>query len=235
MTGQLAGSLAIVMHDVGEHRDAQGWFVTAAHAAGKSGDGRLGAWVLGRHAIVPLNYGAPGRAADLAARAEREAGEKLSAPTALAAAVAARAYAAQGDREQALAAVADAERLMDQLSPQQAADTWTGYPRQKHLVHMSQALTLLGNTSRAYEVQAEALTLSRSPSLMTRALLAIDRASCLVHDGETEEAAHTTAQAYGTLPAGYRTGLTRERALALYRALPRDTRGRDLLRDALAA
>ncbi len=234
VAGQLAGELAIVLHDTGQHRDAQGFFTTAARAARESSDRHLHAWVLGRHAMVPLNYGAPGAAVALTEQARREAGDRSTAAAALAAAVQARAQAARGNRDAALAAAAEAEQLMDELTPQQAADTWVGYPRQKHLVHMSQAFTLLGDTRRAYEVQDEALALSRSPSLMTRALLAIDHATCLVHDGEPEEAARSAAQAYGQLPASYRTGLTRTRAIALYQALPPDTRGRELLHEALA-
>ncbi|MFJ9612639.1 hypothetical protein [Streptomyces noursei] len=123
---------------------------------------------------------------------------------------------------------------MDRLTPQQAADTWFGYPEQKHHVHLSQALTILGETKRAYATQARALELSRSPSLMTRALISIDRASCLAHDGEPEEAARVAAQAFGELPAAYRTGLTRTRALALYRTI-RTSPGAGQLRDVLDA
>jgi tetratricopeptide (TPR) repeat protein len=225
VTAQMAGMVAIVLHDLGEHREAHRWFGTAGRAASKSGDKLLHAWVLGREAMVPLNYGAPQAAADLAEQALFLAGGKPSAPAALASAVASRAYAIGGHADKALDAVARVETLIERLSPQQRADTWFGYPTQKHHVHMSQALTLLGQTGRAYETQARALELSRAPSLMTRALIAIDRASCKVHDGEHAEAAHIAAQAYGNLPTPYRNGLTQTRALALYRMLPRDTPG----------
>ncbi|MFF3404412.1 hypothetical protein ACFYW6_39125 [Streptomyces sp. NPDC002659] len=232
VTGQMAGMVAIVLHDMGEHREAHRWFTTAGRAAEKSGDRLLHAWVLGREAMVPLNYGAPQAAAKLAEKARHLAGDKPSAAAALAAAVASRAYASGGRTDQALGAVTAVEELVEQLSPQQRADTWFGYPTQKHHVHMSQALTLLGQTSRTYETQTRALELSRAPSLMTRALIAIDRASCLAHDGDRAQAAHVAAQAYGDLPA-YRAGLTRTRAVALYRALPEDTSGRRDLADVL--
>lgn len=232
---QMAGMTAIVLHDLGQHRDAHAWFNTAALAAQESGDNRLHAWVLAREAMVPLNFGAPQAAAMLAARARHTAGDQPSAAAALASAVAARAYAAQGQRDQALAAVDDVEGLMEQLDNSATSDTWFGYPEQKHHVHLSQALTLLGETSRAYATQQRALELSRAPSLMTRALIAIDHASCLAHDGHTEEATGRAAQAFGELPAAYRTGLTRTRAEALYRQLPPKTPGLDTLRDALAS
>ncbi|MCX4586319.1 hypothetical protein [Streptomyces sp. NBC_01481] len=58
VTGQMAGMVAIVLHDMGEHREAHRWFATAGRAAEQSGDRLLHAWVLGREAMVPLNYGA---------------------------------------------------------------------------------------------------------------------------------------------------------------------------------
>lgn len=234
VTGQMAGMVAIVLHDLGQHREAHGWFHTAARAAEESGDRLLHSWVLGREAMVPLNYGAPQAAAKLAEKARHLAGKQPSAAAALASAVASRAYAIGGHTERALTFVTDVETMSARLTPQQQADTWFGYPEQKHHVHMSQALTLLGETGRAYATQARALELSRAPSLMTRALIAIDEATCRAHDGDREQAAHIAAQAYAELPDSYRTGLTRTRALALYRTLPQQTHGRDLLADALA-
>jgi hypothetical protein len=233
VTARMAGMTAIVLHDLGDHREAHAWFNTSRLAASESGDNRLHAWALAREAMVPLNFGAPQAAAALADRARHTAGDAPSAAGALASAVAARAYAAQGHRTQALAAVADVEAMMDRLGPADAADTWFGYPEQKHHVHLSQALTLLGETERAYATQDRALELSRSPSLMTRALIVIDRAACLVHDGHPDEAARRAAQAYGELPTAYRTGLTRTRALALYRTLPVGVDKGDALADAL--
>ncbi len=99
---------------------------------------------------------------------------------------------------------------------------------------MSRALTLLGESQRAYASQERALELSRSPSLMTRALIEIDKATCRAHDGAGDEAARLAAQAYGALPPAYRSGLTRTRALNLYRSLPQQTAGRAQLADALA-
>jgi hypothetical protein len=234
VVAQMAGMTAIVLHDLGHHRESTRWFHTAGRAADESKDDALHAWVLGREAMVPLNFGAPAVARDLAERARTLSGDTPSAATALACAVAARAHAASGNRDEALAAVTDAERIMERLAPEQAAKTWFGYPEQKHHVHLSQALTLLGETHRAYAEQTRALELSRSPSVMTRALIAIDRASCLASDGELEEAARVAAEAYGQLPASYRSGLTRARAQAVYQSV-REAPSAEQLRGALAA
>ncbi|MGW8768254.1 transcriptional regulator [Streptomyces sp. NPDC055815] len=228
----IAGLVAIVQHDRGDQRDAHRWFATAERAARESGDRRMTAWVLARHAMVPLNYGAPAEAARLAARARREAGAAPTAAAALSAAVTARALAALGDTDRARLAVREVRDMADRLDGQEAADTWFGYPGQKHHVHLSQAYTLLGDTSAAYAAQENALELTTSPSVMTRALLAMDTAACLRADGDPTAAAEMAAGVLDRLPAPYREGLIRSRAEALHRQLT--GRSRDHLGQALA-
>ncbi|MFK4272588.1 helix-turn-helix domain-containing protein [Streptomyces milbemycinicus] len=221
----LTGLVAIIQHDRGNQQDAQRWFTTAARAASESGDRQMMAWVLARHAMVPLNYGAPRAAADLAARARRIAGNTPSAAAALAAAVSSRALAATGDRRGALNAVAQARGTIEQLDRTGLADTWFGYPPQKHSVHLSQAFTLLGETKQAYAEQDAALALTNSPSVMTRALLALDNAQCLLADRDPRGAADMATEMWHHLPKGFRTGLVRTRTETLHDGLtgkPRD-------------
>ncbi|MFE7076396.1 hypothetical protein ACFU96_40545 [Streptomyces sp. NPDC057620] len=218
--GQMAGMTAIVLHDLGSRRESRAWFGTAARAAAESGDGQLHAWVLAREAMVPLNYGAPRAAADLADRARLAAGTRPTAAAVLAAAVAARAYALNHQSEQARAALTAADALMARLPESERSDTWLTYGEQKHHVHLSHAFTTLGDTRRAQESQARALKLSAPTSTMTRTLLNIDAAACSHHDGDTEQACRRTVAALTGLPDGYRTGLVRRRALDLYEAIP---------------
>ncbi|MDT0342908.1 helix-turn-helix domain-containing protein [Streptomyces litchfieldiae] len=233
---RMAGMAAIVLHDLGEHRESTRWFHSAERAAEESADDDVRSWVLAREAMVPLNFGAPAFAAALAERSRALSHGRPSAAGALACAVAARAYAASGNRDQALTAVGEAEQIVMRLSPDQRAHTWFGYPEQKHHVHLSQALTLLGETRRAYEQQERALALSKSPSVMTRALVAIDRASCLATDGEWDEAARVAAEAFGQLPPSYRKGLTHARAQTVYqsvRMVPAGEQLREVLQTAV--
>ncbi|MFJ9691537.1 transcriptional regulator [Kitasatospora sp. NPDC101183] len=222
----ITGLVAIIQHDRGDQRESYGWFATAERAAQESGDRHMLAWVLARHAMVPLNYGAPGAAAALAARARTAAGTAPTAAVALAAAVTARALAAVGDRRGALRAVADARTTAEHLDAVQAADTWFGYPLQKHHVHLSQTFTLMGNTREAYAEQEAALALTRSASVMTRALLATDTATCLSGDGDPTAAADMAAEVWQRLPDAFRDGLVRSRAEALHLTLPGVARAR---------
>ncbi|MFC9686454.1 hypothetical protein, partial [Streptomyces sp. NPDC056948] len=172
--GQMAGMTAIVLHDLGSRQQSRAWFATAARAAAESDDNQLYAWVRAREAMVPLNYGAPKTAADIADQARRAAGTRPTVASTLAAAVAARAYALNHQSEQARAALTAADALMDRLPEEQRSDTWLTYGEQKHHVHLSHAFIALGDTRRARESQQRALELSAPTSTMTRTLLHID-------------------------------------------------------------
>ncbi|WP_174703939.1 hypothetical protein [Streptomyces viridosporus] len=218
--GQMAGMAAIMLHDLGARKEARAWFVTASTAAKESGDPQLHAWVLAREAMVPLNYGAPQAAAVLAEQARQLAGSRPTAAATLAAAVAARAYALSRQPEQARQALAAADTFMERLDADARADTWLTHGEQKHHVHLSHALTALGDTRRARESQQRALELSAPTSTMTRSLLAIDAAACARHDGDTQEACRRTVAVLSGLPDAYRTELVHRRALDLSRSIP---------------
>ncbi|MFF0626762.1 hypothetical protein [Streptomyces sp. NPDC004296] len=220
IAGQMAGMAAVVLHDLGDRRQARAWFRTATTAAAESGDTSLHAWVLAREAMVPLNYGAPKAAAELAEQARHVAGGKPTASATIAAAVAARAYALSGQSDRAHGALAEANRLMNRLDASEHADTWFGHGERKHHVHLSHALTSLGETDRARESQQWALALSGATSSMSCTLLRIDAAACLHRDGDTEQACRTAVAALTALPPAYATGLIHERGMDLLRSIP---------------
>ncbi|MFJ2230348.1 MULTISPECIES: hypothetical protein [Streptomyces] len=218
--GQMAGMIAIVLHDMGARKEARKWFATGSRAARESGDRQLLAWVLAREAMVPINYGAPQAAACLAEQARQAAGDRPTAAATLAAAVAARAYALCHQQTDARRAVRAADVLMERLDSAARADTWLTHGEQKHHVHLSHAFTALGDTQRAHQSQQRALELSAPTSTMTRSLLTIDAATCFHHDGDTEQACRRTSAVLDNLPAPYRSGLVHRRAQDLYRLIP---------------
>ncbi|MGW1465868.1 hypothetical protein ACWCPT_16190 [Streptomyces sp. NPDC002308] len=114
-----------------------------------------------RHGATQLRRPRP--AANLASRARREAGQAPTAAAALAAAVSARSLAALGDVAGAARAAAATRTLAERLDSAHTADTWHGYPEQKHYVHLSQAYTLLGDTAAARTAQDHSLALTESP------------------------------------------------------------------------
>ncbi|MFG2564717.1 transcriptional regulator [Streptomyces sp. NPDC048567] len=229
----ITGLVAIIQHDRGDLADAHRWFAIAENVARESGDLRTLSWVLARRAMVPLNYGAPRQAAEYAHAAVQAAGCTPTGAAALASAVHARALAALTDVDGARKAIANTESLLQRIDGDETADTWFGYPGQKHHVHLSQAYTLLGDTKAAYRHQDAALALTRSPSVMTRALLALDTAACLRTDGDHREAAGMAAGVWDRLPAEHRSGLVRTRATVLLDRL--DGPAHKHLREALEA
>ncbi|GFN03444.1 hypothetical protein Smic_20000 [Streptomyces microflavus] len=91
----------------------------------------------------------------------------------------------------------------------------------------------MGRTREAYVEQESALALTKSPSVMTRALIAVDRAVCVRADGDPATAADLAVSAWLQLPAAYRDGLVRSRVESLCRSLP--GRPGSTLRDALTS
>ncbi|MGY3683190.1 hypothetical protein [Streptomyces sp. TE33382] len=85
----------------------------------------------------------------------------------------------------------------------------------------------------AYAEQESALALTMAPSVMTRALIAVDGAVCVRADGDPTVAAGLAIGAWIGLPSAYRDGLVRSRVEALCRTLP--GRPGNMLRDALAS
>ncbi len=229
----LCGVVGIIEHDQGRERAAHAWFTSAAHAAEDAGDRQMLGWVLARQAMLPLNYGSPQVATGLAERARAAAGRAATPAAALATAVSARALAAAGQRERAIQAVRATRDIAARLEVSGRTDTWFGYPDQKHHVHLSQALTLIGDTRQARAEQAAAFALTDPRSVLTRGLLELDQAACACLDGDQRAAADVAVATWVSLPPAYRRGLVGARAHALRDRLAGDARAR--LADALAA
>ncbi|WP_329416850.1 hypothetical protein OG802_34870 [Streptomyces sp. NBC_00704] len=115
-------------------------------------------------------------------------------------------------------ALAPADAYMERLDAGARADTWLTHGEQKHHVHLSHALTSLGDTRRARENRAREL--SAPTSTMTRSRLTVDAAACVHHDGRTDEACRRSSPSGDGLPDAYRAGLVHRRALDLYRSTP---------------
>jgi len=224
VAARLGGSVGIVLHDLGEAREASAWFATAVSAASEGDDPTLRAWLYGRAAMIAVNYGSAQDALVLTAKAEAAAGPGASSAAALAAAVQARAYAQLHESQQAERSLGRAEDLLGRLDEDGSADTWYGYPPHKHWVHASHALTLAGRTTQARTAQAQATRLSKSTSWMTRTLLGLDHAGCVVRDGDPDAAACQAVAALRELPDEYRSGLVIARARDVHRAIPAQAR-----------
>ncbi|WP_129843004.1 hypothetical protein [Streptomyces sp. RFCAC02] len=236
MTAYLATLTADAFMKLGRVQRAGAWYATARAAADDSGSQEVRARVRAQAAMLPYYYGP----LDAAARLAREAQLLSSRPSptsALAAAAQARASARCGDAAGARAAIAAARHDFDRAAGPETDDAF-GFPRRRLLLYLSGAYTHLGMSREAYAVQDEALGLYQShPGSIDPALLAFERAICMVRQRALEEAVHLVRSAYLGVPEEHRTAILGSRARSIIDALPpaqRSTRAIRSLREVLA-
>src|SRR5207248_1179981 len=80
--------------------------------------------------------------------------------------------------------VARAENIVSRLTAEQLVPSAFGYNEAQLKFHESNALTHLRDTRRAWEAQERALALSAPYDYTDRALTHMDRATCLLHEGD---------------------------------------------------
>ena len=210
---RFAGMIGLTLVDHTDNRtETQAWFHTARMAAEETGDRILRAWVTVCESASYLWYERPAaRAVQLAQAAQALAGQPATGVRAWAFALEARGQARLGCRREALIAVRSADAVYEHLSPG-AAHTG-GFGFHPHLMHFCQENALMFACERkealAHQDQASSLE-SAVPS--HRVLVALDRASCLLHAGDLDEGCRTASQSLAELQAGPWPGIILFRA-----------------------
>jgi tetratricopeptide (TPR) repeat protein len=239
LASQLAGIAGIAMLDLGDHRLARSLFRTARTAADETGDRKLRAWVAVRESLVPLYFGDPREAADLAAAAADLAGRQPCAAAVMAPVVRARAQArlisrGQSGRRVALERTrASLDRALDALADlpaDQRADTALGYTERQLHFHAGDILVTLGDWQAAHRAFGQADELYGSTEVLDRALVAFGHAQCLLAADEPDQALGLGRDVLTGLPAEHRTAVIMQVA----RSLGRDAGRRDGRLPALA-
>jgi transcriptional regulator with XRE-family HTH domain len=210
---QFAGMIGLTLVDnIDDRTETQAWFHTARLAADEAGDRILRAWVTVCEAASNLWYGRPAiRAVQLAQAAQALAGQPATGVRAWAFALEARGQALLGCRREALIAVRSAEAIYARLPPGEAHTG--GFSFHPHLMHFCQenALMFASENKEALAHQDQAFRVSRAvPS--HRVLVALDRASCLLHVGDLDEGCRLASQSLVTLPTGPWPGIVLFRA-----------------------
>ncbi|MEU6238154.1 hypothetical protein [Kitasatospora sp. NPDC047058] len=220
VAARLAATAGIALVALGEHREARFWYQCAQLAAEETGDRALRAWLLAREAVVPLYFGAPAAAAQLAERARLVAGATVCATAAWAPALEARALARLGRSDDARQAMALAERAFARLGTAHTADLAYGYTERQLHWHIGSMHTTLGDTRRAQLSLDQALAMYAPAEHLGRALIALDQADGLMRVGEIGSAAQVGMAAVATLPDEHRTGIVLTRAREVVAAVP---------------
>jgi tetratricopeptide (TPR) repeat protein len=239
LASKLAGIAAIIMLDLGDHRLARSLFRTARTAADETGDRQLRSWVAVRESLVPLYFGDPREAADLAGAAADLAGRQPCAAAVMAPVVRARAQARlippghSGRRTALERARASLDRALDALTDlpaDQRADTALGYTERQLHFHAGDILVALGDWQAAHRAFGQAHDQYASTEVLDRTLIAFGQAQCLLAADEPDQALGLGRDVLTRLPAEHRTAVI----VQVARSFGRDVARRDARLPALA-
>ena len=159
-------------------------------------------------------------ALSVARGAQRVAGGVARVGAVLAAALEARVLGLQGDRGGCEQAIGRAETGLAALPREFVDDSSFGYDEGQLRFHQGNAYTHLGDTRAAWTAQARALELSGPADYMDRTLTRLDRATCLIRDGETEDGLAYALDTMNALNDRQRTGFIALRGRQLLASLP---------------
>ncbi|MBO3750971.1 helix-turn-helix transcriptional regulator [Streptosporangiaceae bacterium NEAU-GS5] len=214
MAAQLSGLSGMIMIDLGDHRLARSFFRTGRMAADETGDRALRAWVTAREALVPLYYGDPREALNLAKKSRDMAGQAPCPAKAMAPVVEARALAmlAGGSSskkdvvDQAKKALSRARQAFSQMSEDDQGDTAFGYTERQLYFYQGDVLVKLGEAMEADIVLSQALEKYAGEPL-DQTLIRIDLAQCRLLEGDPEDAVKTAISALRAIDPIHRTEL----------------------------
>ncbi|MQA93896.1 MAG: XRE family transcriptional regulator [Streptosporangiales bacterium] len=219
LAAQLSGITGILMIDLGDHRLARSFFRTSRTAADDTGDRALRSWVAVREAVVPLYYGDPREAVQLARKGRDLAGRTQCAAAAMAPLTEARALGALGQgrehRERARRAVAHAQEAMGHLPDEAKHDTAFGYTDRQFIFHTGDAFVGVGEVDDAHRLLADALDGYAMTERLDRTLIRFAQARAHLATGEVEQGLKTGLAAINELPDDHRTDIVLHRARQL--------------------
>jgi tetratricopeptide (TPR) repeat protein len=143
----------------------------------------------------------------------------------------ARAQAKLQRRAETEQALERAERALARLGDEDKQPSAFGYDAAQLAFHTGNAWTNLHDTERAWEHQQHALAIYPAENLTDRTLISLDRAACLVWDGDLGAGAALASDTLAELPPEHRSALILYRARDLVAKVPERHQGvRELLR-----
>jgi uncharacterized membrane protein YecN with MAPEG domain len=220
VTAQMAGLMFLTLIKLDEQDAARSWARTARVAAAEAGDPVLSSWVRAQQAFVHYYSGQLVEALAVARHAQHLAGRTHCVGAVLAAALEARALGGMSDGDGARTAIGTAESILANLDAESVTASAFGYNEAQLRFHEGNALTHVHDTARAWQAQQRALVLYPDSDYLDRALVRLDRAACLVDDGDIDAALASAVQALVPLVDEQRQGLLTARGREVLRAVP---------------
>jgi len=214
VAAQLSGLMCLTLIKLDERQAFRRWARTARLAAAEVNDPTTTAWVLAQEAYGHFYGHDLAEAVAVAQQAQDVASRSVGG--ALAAALEARAHAVRGDAKQTHEALARAEATLGSLDHGLTIDVSAfGYNEAQLRFHQSNALTHLGDTKNALVVQDRALELTSPTDFMDGEFVRLDRAACLLRDGDHSGAAFFALESMLALSTEQRRGIISGRAQEL--------------------
>lgn len=183
VAAQMSGLMCLIFCLLDSRAAFRRWARTATTAANEAGDSETLAWILAQVAHGYYYCGEVSEAIEIA----RSAHEVTRIPcpgTALAFALEARGQAVQGNKTATLGALSRAESTLSQLSGDAIMPSAFGYNEASLRFHEGNALTHLRDVKRALMAQDKALALCSQDNYNDWAMTRMDRAQCLIYDGD---------------------------------------------------
>jgi hypothetical protein len=230
VVAQMAGLMCLTFVKLDDRDAFRRWARTARLAAMKAGDTVTHSWVRSQEAYGHYYADDLANAIAVAQDAQALAGASPCVGAALAAALEARAHAAMGRQMETRTALGRAEGIVSHLA-QDLEPSALGYNEAQLRFHESSALTHLGDIRRAWEAQERSLVLTAPYDYTDRALTHLDRATCLVQEGDFAEAVAHALRTFSELTDAQRTGIITLRARGILATLPRDVLSLPVARD----
>jgi tetratricopeptide (TPR) repeat protein len=232
LTAQMAGLVSLTLLKTNAFDASRRWGRTARTAAADAADPLTSAWVWAQEAYRSFYAGDIAEAITTAHHARTLAGAAGGVGAVLAAALEGRAHAATGDNDQTRRALGTAEDLLERLTPGDTKPSAFGYDEAQFRFHCGNAYTHLGDTPAAWTAQERALQLYPDADYLDRALIGLDRAACLLHDGDIREGAQQLTGVLSTLTPLQRDALVLTRARKILDTVPAARHGTPAVSDA---
>jgi Helix-turn-helix domain len=217
----MSGLMVLTVVKLDDRAAFRRWARTARRAAQEADDPVTHAWVLAQEAYGHYYAEDPAQAIDVAQEAQAAAPREGCVGAVLAAALEGRAQAVLGEREATHRALGQAETLLAGLDGEALLPSAMGYNEAQLRFHQSNALVHLGDVRGAWAAQDRALKLVAPGDYMDRAFTRLDRAACLVNDGDMPAAASYLSETLLGLTEAQRHGIIALRAQQILETVPR--------------
>lgn len=221
LTAQMSGLMCLTLIKLDERAAFRGWAHTARIAADEAGDPTTHSWVLAQEAYGHYYSGDLTEATHVARHAQDIPGAELTVGAVLAAALEARAHAGLGRPDETRTALQHAETILEKLRPDSINTSAFGYNEAQLRFHEGNAFTHLHDTRSAWKAQERALEICPPGDYMDQTLTRLDRASCLLHDGDASAAVSYATDTLVSLDAQQRQGIIAVRAQEIVDSLPK--------------